>query len=145
MEHFTTDQMIHMKTAFDAFDADRSNFITIASLPKVMASLNVYLSVQDIREIREQFKVHYWIDFHTFLRIVEEKIQNTERKLLYAFRVFDRERTGYIAADRLRAIMQNYGDKMSYDDVTEMLMFADVERTGRINYEDFATLIAEYI
>ena len=49
--------------------------------------------------------------------------------------MFDRDRNGYISATEFRFVMTNLGEKMSDDEVDEMLTQADIDGDGQINHE----------
>ena len=50
-------------------------------------------------------------------------------------RVFDKECHGQIGAAELRHIMTNMGEKLTEEQVEEMLAFADADAQGEINYK----------
>lgn len=52
----------------------------------------------------------------------------------FCYQVFDREDNGFISADELRRVMMNLGEKLTNEDVEEMIREADVDGTGRVNY-----------
>ncbi len=51
------------------------------------------------------------------------------------FRVFDKEGNGNISAAELRHVMTNLGEKLSEDQVHEMLQAAEADEHGEINYK----------
>ena len=52
------------------------------------------------------------------------------------FRVFDKDRNGYISADELRLQVTTVGDKLTQDEVTDLLRVADQDGDGRIDYRE---------
>lgn len=60
---------------------------------------------------------------------------DVENDIREAFKVFDKENKGYITASELRHIMTNLGEKLSDDEADEMLMEADRDGDGQIDYE----------
>jgi calmodulin len=75
------------------------------------------------------------IDFSEFLSLMASKMNDTdtEEELVDTFKVFDSEGNGLISAAELRHVMTNLGDKLTYDEVDEMIREADVEWEGHIN------------
>lgn len=63
------------------------------------------------------------------------------QSLLYILRVFDRDRNGFITADELRHMMKNLGERMTDDEVETMIEEADINRDGRVNYEEFVKIM----
>merc|ERR1740139_1540782 len=68
------------------------------------------------------------------------KDTDTEEELIEAFKVFDRDGNGFISAAELRHVMTNLGEKLTDEEVDEMIREADVDGDGQINYEEFTTL-----
>ena len=52
-----------------------------------------------------------------------------------AFRTFDRDGSGFITADELRHVMTNLGEKLTDEEVNEMIREADLNGDGQINYQ----------
>ena len=49
--------------------------------------------------------------------------------------MFDRDGNGYIDAEELRICMINLGEKLTLEEVEEMIKEVDVDFDGRMNYE----------
>lgn len=69
------------------------------------------------------------IDFPEFLSLQARKMKDTdtEEELVEAFKVFDRSGTGYISISELRHVMTNLGEKLSDEEIDEMIREADVD------------------
>ena len=52
--------------------------------------------------------------------------------------MFDRDGNGFISAAELRHVMTNLGEKLTDEEVDEMIREADVDGDGQINYEESA-------
>ena len=50
-----------------------------------------------------------------------------------AFKVFDRDNNGFISAAELRHVMTSIGEKLTDDEVDEMIREADLDGDGRID------------
>ena len=59
---------------------------------------------------------------------------DTEEELKEAFKVFDKDGSGTISAAELRHVMLNLGEKLTDDEVDEMIFEADVDGDGEVNY-----------
>lgn len=59
---------------------------------------------------------------------------DTEEDLRAAFAVFDKDCSGKISAAELRHVMTNLGEKLSDEEVDEMMREADVDGDGEIDY-----------
>lgn len=72
------------------------------------------------------------IDFAEFLTLMARKMraQDAKSEILEAFKVFDKDGSGKISADELRSIMTDLGEKLSDDEVAEMIREADKDGDG---------------
>ena len=50
-------------------------------------------------------------------------------------RIFDKDDDGFISVEELRRIMQSLGEKMTDQELDEMLREADGDNDGLVNYE----------
>ncbi|KFM77473.1 Calcium-binding protein E63-1, partial [Stegodyphus mimosarum] len=61
--------------------------------------------------------------------------------LMAAFSVFDKDRNGYITRDELRTAMEMIGEPMSEEQLDLMLRATDIDKDGKINYEEFVRMM----
>ena len=62
-------------------------------------------------------------------------INFSEEEIREAFRVFDKDGNGFISAAELRHVMTNLGEKLTDEEVDEMIREADIDGDGQVNYE----------
>jgi hypothetical protein len=55
--------------------------------------------------------------------------------------VFDKDGNGFISAAELRHVMTNLGEKLTDEEVDEMIREADIDGDGQINYEEFVKMM----
>lgn len=76
------------------------------------------------------------IDFNEF--IVMMKNTNLEldsdEEIKTTFRVFDSDGNGYISAAELRHVMSTLGEKLTDAEIDEMILEADTDGDGQVNY-----------
>ena len=78
------------------------------------------------------------LDFESFLNIVASRKfddEDHEDALKEAFRMFDRDGNGYIDAEELRICMINLGEKLTLEEVEEMIREVDIDYDGRMDYQ----------
>ena len=62
------------------------------------------------------------------------KDTDTEEELLEAFKIFDRDGNGLISSTKLRHVMTQLGEKLTDDEVEEMIKEADNDGEWRWIY-----------
>ncbi|MCJ1321932.1 hypothetical protein MMC15_007277 [Xylographa vitiligo] len=91
------------------------------------------------------------IDFPEFLTMMARKMKDTDsedeirvdQNIKEAFKVFDRDNNGFISAAELRHVMTSIGEKLTDDEVDEMIREADQDGDGRIDYNEFVQLMMQ--
>lgn len=83
------------------------------------------------------------IDFPEFVKMMAKKMKDTEseEEVRDAFKVFDKAGEGFISAVELRHVLTNLGEKLSEEEVDEVLQEAAIDSNGNINYNDFVKMM----
>eukprot|EP00210_Caulerpa_lentillifera_P002209 g2123.t1 len=144
-ENLTDDQIAEFKEAFALFDKDGDGMITTKELGTVMRSLGQNPTEAELQEMINEVDTdgNGIIDFPEFLSLMAKKMKdcNNEDELKEAFKVFDKDGNGFISAAELRHVMTNLGEKLTDEEVDEMIREADVDGDGQVNYEEFAKMM----
>ena len=85
------------------------------------------------------------IDFAEFLSLMSKKMKDadSEEGLMAAFKVFDKDGNGFISAAELRHVMTNLGEKLTEEEVEEMIKEADFDGDGQVNYDEFVKMMIQ--
>ena len=83
------------------------------------------------------------LDFYEFARMVSEKLQeyDPEKDLREAFAVFDSNGDGRISRDEIKMVVEQFGDKISNEDLENMLREADDNSDGYLDYDGINNLL----
>ena len=77
------------------------------------------------------------VDFETFQRVLNRpggfRDPGEPEEYCRGFQVFDKDMTGFIGVGQLKYILTNLGEKMSDDEVDELLKAVDTS-SGQVNY-----------
>ncbi|KAG5680876.1 hypothetical protein PVAND_010357 [Polypedilum vanderplanki] len=144
-----------LRTAFDLLDRDQDGMVTPTELQFMLRNLGIHVSDELIDGLmKEASKTgNGLIDETEFLQWIgriqalrEESTPSADdddltQDLVAAFRVFDRDNNGYITRDELQRAMQMIGENVTEGQLNDMLALADLDKDGRINYEEFARLL----
>lgn len=137
MSQFSAEEISDFQEAFGLFDRDSDGYVSSDEVGVVIRSLGGIVTDAEIKELVQQFEEkNGMIDFGDFLALMATVMVKKESsdELLEAFKVFDRDGNGFISAAELRHVMMNLGEKLSEDDVDEMIREADVASTGQVDY-----------
>ncbi|KAF9617807.1 hypothetical protein IFM89_038989 [Coptis chinensis] len=135
----TDDQVSSMKEAFTLFDTDNDGKIAASELGILMRSLGGNPTQAQLKEIVTLEKLTSPFDFPKFLELMRKhmKLEPFDRQLRDAFKVLDKESTGYVSVSDLRHILTNIGEKLEGEEFDEWIREVDVGSDGRIRYEEF--------
>jgi calmodulin len=60
-----------------------------------------------------------------------------------AFRIFDKDHSGYIEAKEIIAVTTTLGQALSRDELEQFMSEADLDGDGRLNYEEFVKIMTK--
>ena len=66
------------------------------------------------------------------------------KALKEAFKIFDKNRNGYIEAKELRAVTTTLGQTLSDEEFNEFWREADRNHDGKLDYEEFIKMMLQY-
>lgn len=149
VEQLTEEQIEVFRQAFSLFDKDCDGTITTKELGTLMRSLGHNPLERELENMINEVDVdgNGTIDFPEFLSLmaVRHHHQDSEEELLAAFRSFDKDGLGFIDEDRFRLVMTTLGEKLTDEEVTELinqLRFGkNLYSNGSINYIEFGKLL----
>jgi len=99
--------------------------ITTKDLGTVMRSLGQNPTDAELQDMINEVDAdgNGTIDFPEFLSLQARKMKDmdTEEELIEAFKVFDRDGSGFISAAQLRHVMTNLGEKLTDEEIDEMV------------------------
>ncbi|XP_026423629.1 calmodulin-like protein 11 isoform X1 [Papaver somniferum] len=144
-ESLTQDQIVEFQEAFCLFDKDGDGCITIEELATVICSLDQNPTEEELQDMIKEVDVdgNGTIEFGEFLSLMARKMKETdaEEELQEAFKVFDKDQNGFISAPELRHVMINLGEKLTDEEVDQMIREADLDGDGQVNYEEFVRMM----
>ncbi|NWI37935.1 CALMS protein, partial [Picathartes gymnocephalus] len=146
-ERLSEEKIAEFKEAFSLFDRDGDGRVGTKELGTVMRSLGLNPSEAELQAMVGELDADGsgTVDFPEFLSLMARKAKDTdsEEEIREAFRVFDKDGNGYISAAELRHVMTNLGEKLTDEEVDEMIKEADGNNDGQVNYEEFVRMMTE--
>jgi len=141
-------QHAEFKEAFDEFDKDGSGTISTKELLQVMRSIGQNPTEDEILELVMESDLNGdgTIDFQEFLEMMKRKSSETDQTeaLKEAFKIFDKNRNGYIEAKELKAVTTTLGQALSDEEFCEFWNEADANSDGKLDYEEFIKMMLQY-
>ncbi|XP_071160670.1 calmodulin-like isoform X1 [Mytilus edulis] len=133
------------KEVFELFDKDGDGTITIKELDTVMRSLGQNPTENEVKEMVQKVDTdgNGTIEFPEFLQMATDMMKSVDLadEVRDAFRLFDKNGDGYVTASELKTILSNNGEKISDEELDAMVKDADVDGDGKINYQEFVSML----
>ena len=143
---------------FSLFDHTEDNTILLKDVPVVLRSVGFMLDGEEMNEVMQDLEKCVMparsekakgpppvpvVTFSGFSTVVERLMKeiDNEKEIREAFQAFDREGDGQLLAVELRQILTNMGDKLTEDEVEEMLDEVDVGANGKVDYVKLAKIL----
>lgn len=140
-KELSDEQVAAMKEAFTLFDTNRNGLIAPSELGVLMRSLGGNPTQAQLKAIVAEEKLSSPFDFSRFLDLMAKhlKVEPFDRQLRDAFKVIDKDNTGFVSVADLRHILTSIGEKLEPSEFDQWINDANVVSDGKIRYEDFIT------
>ncbi|BAT75919.1 hypothetical protein LR48_Vigan01g220200 [Vigna angularis] len=140
-KELSDEQVAAMKEAFTLFDTNRNGLIAPSELGVLMRSLGGNPTEAQLKAIVAEEKLSSPFDFSRFLDLMGKhlKVEPFDRQLRDAFKVIDKDNTGFVSVADLRHILTSIGEKLEPSEFDQWINEANVVSDGKIRYEDFIT------
>ncbi|QCD77645.1 calmodulin-like protein 11 [Vigna umbellata] len=144
-EALREEQIGEFLEAFCLFDKDGDGCINIEELGTAIRSLDENPTLEELQIMMSEVDTdgNGTIEFGEFLNLMARKMKESEaeEELKEAFRVFDKDQDGYISASELRSVMRTIGEKVTDEEVAQMVKEADLDGDGLVDYEEFVRMM----
>lgn len=67
--------------------------------------------------------------------------RDSEEELRVAFRVLDKDMNGFITAAEIRHVMNKLGEKLTDEEVKEMILIGDIDGDGQMSFDEFVKVM----
>ncbi|KYO20935.1 calmodulin-like protein 4 isoform X1 [Alligator mississippiensis] len=135
------DQINEFKECFSLYDNNHKGKIKASDLITVMRCLGASPTPSEVDKHLLWHKIdrRAELDFSTFLNIMYRQMQqeDPQQEIRTAMAMIDRQKKGFIPVSELRAKLTKMGEKLSEEEVDDLLKEAKVGPNGIIKYEDF--------
>ena len=70
-----------------------------------------------------------------------KKLNDKVEMIKYTFRLCDRDGNGYISKAELAHVMTNLGERLTEEEITEMIREADIDGDWKMNYDEYVEVM----
>ncbi|XP_042400121.1 calmodulin-like isoform X1 [Zingiber officinale] len=148
MRLFTDGQMVEFHETFCLFDRDGDGCISLGELSTIINSLGLRPTKDELQEMISEVDADGSgaIEFEEFLNLMVRKMKesDSEEELKEAFKVFDKDQNGFISKNELKNVMMSLGEKLTDEEVDQMIKEADLDGDGQVNYEEFVKMMKSF-
>eukprot|EP00913_Durusdinium_trenchii_P026629 g24985.t1 len=131
-KELTDEQKQEIKEAFDLFDTDGSGEIDSKELKVAMRALGFEPKKEEIQKMISDVDAPW---HH------EQMGASLSDEILKAFRLFDDDETGKISFKNLKRVAKELGERMTDEELQEMIDEADRDGDGEVNEEEFLRIM----
>jgi len=140
----STQASTNYKEAFSLFDKRGTGRVSLDSLGDLLRACGQNPTLAEIRDLEKQAGGDF--DFDSFSKILNRpngfRDPGEPEEYCRGFQVFDKDMTGFIGVGQLRYILTNLGEKMSDEEVDELLKGVNVDTSsGEVNYVELVRTI----
>ena len=73
--------------------------------------------------------------------LVEEDEESLKKELKDAFRIYDKECMGYISTDTLKEILKELDNKLTDEDLNNIIEEVDEDGSGTLDFDEFMAMM----
>ncbi|KAL2267270.1 hypothetical protein VTJ83DRAFT_4547 [Remersonia thermophila] len=130
------------KEAFSLFDVRGSGRVSLDKLGDLLRACGQNPTLAEIQELEKSVGGDF--DFETFQRVLNRpggfRDPGEPEEYCRGFQVFDKDMTGFIGVGQLKYILTNLGEKMTEEEVDELLKAVDTSN-GQVNYTELVRTV----
>jgi len=137
-----------LRKAFDMFDREKTGCIETNMVSTILRTLGQTFEENDLQNLIDEVDADGsgQLEFDEFLALcarflVEEDAEAMQQELREAFRLYDKEGNGYIKTSDLRDILRALDDKLTEDELDEMITEIDTDGSGTVDFDEFMEMM----
>merc|ERR1712025_349846 len=136
------------KEAFDEFDKDHSGTISPEELLGVLRAMGQNPTEDELLNLVLEVDIdgNGTIEFEEFLTMMKKKASEADEEadLREAFKIFDRDKDGFISMKELKKVCSMLGTMLTKEELDEFMAEADKDGNGKLDYDEFVKMLLQY-
>ncbi|KAK4301099.1 hypothetical protein Pmani_026735 [Petrolisthes manimaculis] len=141
-----------LRKAFAMFDENKTGFIQTDKLMGILGDLGQSVDPDELRNAIKETDLdgvaesEGKINFDQFVSVVgcfmqDEDDEAMAEELREAFRMYDKEGNGYITTQTLKEILKELDNKLSDDDLDNIVEEIDEDGSGTVDFDEFMEMM----
>lgn len=144
-EELTEEQKQTIKSAFVMFADNEQEDGTVSAnqLGTLVRAIGKNPTEADIEEMKKEINMDSF-DLTAFEDLMKSRINednNSMEKLGEAFKTLDQDEKGFIPCEKLKHILTSQGEKLSEDEITNLIVDADINKDNKVTYQEFMDMM----
>lgn len=142
-KYFNEGEIEKLQQEFQKFDADKSGDLDAAEVQIIIEQATGNKpSIAEVEYVIKQVdhNSNNVLEFNEFLDMVKY-VKMVDREALEQFKFFDANDDGYIEYKELKKALNQLNERLSKAEIKLMLTEADVDKDGKINFEEFKEML----
>merc|ERR1712054_747104 len=142
------EQVKILKGCFDGF-SNEDGAIPADNVGSILSMMGMKFKPSALKEIIEEIDEDGsgLLEFGEFCQLaarflVEEDEESLKKELKDAFRIYDKECMGYISTDTLKEILKELDNKLTDDDLNNIIEEVDEDGSGTLDFDEFMEMMA---
>jgi len=141
-KNLTAETVTRLKEVFDVFDYDGSGNVSTEELVNTIRALGLEAQAGQVIAIVQGSGIEGELNFGNFLDIFGFGGDGTSEASLHTvFEAFDPTGSGAFGPEEFEKTAASVGESFSAAEVDQMIDFADKDRDGLINFEEFSAIV----
>eukprot|EP00030_Apusomonadida_sp_AF-17_P007699 a842685_236.p2 GENE.a842685_236~~a842685_236.p2 ORF type:complete len:160 (+),score=73.45 a842685_236:41-481(+) len=136
------EQMREYRAAFQKFD--KGSGIKLENLGDVLRELGQNYPPAELQKMGASIQQGGMITFNRFTELMATRVTSkpmSEQEVLNAFKVFDKDGTGFINVRGLTEAMSRYGERLTADEMKALIEDSMPDQDGFVDIQELAKLI----
>ena len=134
-----------VKDTFNHFDSDLSGSLSRDEIRNALSSMGIHLKEDEMTELMREADADDsgTLEFEEFLEIVLKNLGNNAdplESLIHAFDTFDTDKDGLISAFELQSILAHHGEKLTLEEIDQLIASYDCDRDGKLSWDEFCSI-----
>jgi len=150
LSQLSSEQIEQFRKYFNMFDKENKGYIRANQVGQILRTMGQAFEERDLKQLIKEFDSDGSgeIEFEEFAAMVAnfvvagEDNEGLENELREAFRLYDKEGNGYINVSDLREILRALEDKITEDELDEMIAEIDTDGSGTVDFDEFMEMMS---